>query len=282
MVTGQPAKPIPPPQTDPPRSPRETLPTMYDLPSEDPKEPGLPDEFHYLQPQLLRETFQPPRYDSDHYFVAMDLNVYYDLYHPTWYKRPDWFAVLGASRWYDDRDLRLSYVTWQEQVAPFLVVELLSPGTEREDLGKTERDSDEPPTKWKVYEQILRIPYYIVFSRYTDQVQFLVLRDNQYEEVHPADQRLWLPDAGLGLGLWSGMYQGFERRWLRFYDDQGVWLPTQQEQTEWRRQETERERQRAEQERQRAEQAEQRAEQERQRAERLAAQLKALGIDPEP
>ena len=46
-----------PPQTDPPRSPRETLPTMYDLPSEDPKEPGLPDEFHYYQPQLLRETF---------------------------------------------------------------------------------------------------------------------------------------------------------------------------------------------------------------------------------
>ena len=30
---------------------------MYDLPSEDPKEPGLPDEFHYYQPQLLRETF---------------------------------------------------------------------------------------------------------------------------------------------------------------------------------------------------------------------------------
>ena len=51
-----------PPQTDPPRSPRETLPTLYDLPSEDPKEPCLPDDFHYYQPQLLRETFQPPRY----------------------------------------------------------------------------------------------------------------------------------------------------------------------------------------------------------------------------
>jgi hypothetical protein len=33
----------------------ETLPTMYDLPSEDPEEMGLPDEF---QPKLLRETFQ--------------------------------------------------------------------------------------------------------------------------------------------------------------------------------------------------------------------------------
>ena len=28
------------------------FPTMCDLPSEDPEEPGLPDEFHNLQPQL--------------------------------------------------------------------------------------------------------------------------------------------------------------------------------------------------------------------------------------
>ncbi len=31
-------------QVDPPRSPKETLPTMYDLPSEDPESAGLPDE----------------------------------------------------------------------------------------------------------------------------------------------------------------------------------------------------------------------------------------------
>ncbi|MEQ8467250.1 MAG: hypothetical protein RIC07_27245, partial [Coleofasciculus sp. E1-EBD-02] len=39
-----------PTQTDPPLSPRQTLPTMYDLPSDNPEEPGLPDEFHFLQP----------------------------------------------------------------------------------------------------------------------------------------------------------------------------------------------------------------------------------------
>jgi hypothetical protein len=49
-------------QLDPSRSPQESLsaaglPTMYDLPSEDPEEPGLPDEFHDLQPQLLSRTF---------------------------------------------------------------------------------------------------------------------------------------------------------------------------------------------------------------------------------
>jgi hypothetical protein len=32
-------------------------------------------------------------------------------------------------------EMRLSYLVWQEGVDPFLVVELLSPGTESEDLG---------------------------------------------------------------------------------------------------------------------------------------------------
>jgi hypothetical protein len=30
------------------------LPTMYELPSEDPEEPGLPDLFHDFQPKLWR------------------------------------------------------------------------------------------------------------------------------------------------------------------------------------------------------------------------------------
>ena len=85
-------------QTDPPRSPKEVLPTMYDLPSEDPEEPGLPDEFHALQPQLLRDTFNPPDYPTDQIFVGTDLNLYYDVRHPNWYKRPDWFAVVGVPR----------------------------------------------------------------------------------------------------------------------------------------------------------------------------------------
>jgi Uma2 family endonuclease len=241
-----------PPQTDPPGLPRELLPTMYDLPSEDPEEPGLPDEFHYYQPQLLRETFAPARYASDRVFVGTDLNLYYDVRHPMWHKRPDWFAVLGVSRFYEARDLRMSYVIWQEQVPPYLVVELLSPGTDQEDLGQTHRAPNEPPTKWEVYEQILRVPYYVVFSRYTDSVQYFSLAGGTaYREVTSDDQRLWLPEAGLGLGLWAGTYQGIERQWLRFYDADGRWRSTP-------------------------------VEQERQRAERLAARLKALGIDPEP
>ncbi|MCY7272615.1 MAG: Uma2 family endonuclease, partial [Phormidesmis sp. CAN_BIN44] len=80
-------------QTDPPRSPKDYLPTMYDLPSENPEEPGLPDEFHLLQPRLLEETFLPPDYLSEDVFMGSDLNLYYDVRHTGWYKRPDWFGV---------------------------------------------------------------------------------------------------------------------------------------------------------------------------------------------
>ena len=147
-------------QIDPPPPPKEVLPTMYNLPSEDPEEPGFPDEFHDFQPQLLRETFQPPNYPLEEIFIGTDLNLYYDARNHLWYKCPDWFAVLGASRLYQERDLRLSYVVWQEGINPTVVVELLSPGTEKEDLGQTLREVNQPPIKWEVYERILRIPYY--------------------------------------------------------------------------------------------------------------------------
>jgi Uma2 family endonuclease len=83
-------------QQDPPADPKQVLPTMYDLPSENPEEPGLPDEFHDLQPELLRLTFYPPDYGADQIFVGSDLNLYYDPRHPGWYKRLDWFAVVGV------------------------------------------------------------------------------------------------------------------------------------------------------------------------------------------
>ncbi|AFY45526.1 Uma2 family endonuclease [Nostoc sp. PCC 7107] len=217
-------------QTEPPRPAKETLPTMYDLKSEDPKEPGLPDEFHIFQPQLLRETFFPPNYQANEVFTASDLNLYYDTQHPLWYKRPDWFAVVGVSRLYEQKDLRLSYVIWQEGVAPFVVVELLSPGTEKEDLGQTLREVNQPPTKWEVYEQILRVPYYIVFDRYTDKLQAFHLVADRYSEINLTKPRIWMPTLQLGLGLWQGTYQGIERFWLRWYDADGNWIPTPVEQ----------------------------------------------------
>ncbi|AOY83945.2 Uma2 family endonuclease [Moorena producens JHB] len=247
-------------QTDPPRPPRETMPTMYDLPSEDPEEPGLPDEFHDFQPQLLRETCQPPNYPREEMFIGTDLNLYYDSRNSLWHKRPDWFLVLGVTPAQQQLDLRWSYVVWQEGIAPFLVVELLSPGTEAEDLGQTLRSANKPPTKWQAYEQYMRIPYYVVFDRYDNQLRVFQLMPIQYQAVELSLPKFWFPRLELGLGVWQGKYQETEGLWLRWYDGAGNWIPTSAE---------------------RAEQEHQRAEQERQRAERLAERLRSLGVNPD-
>jgi Uma2 family endonuclease len=236
-------------QPSPPLPPQETLPTMYDLPSEDPEESGLPDEFHEFQPQLLRETFASRECPPDQTFIGTDINLYYDTRHPRWYKRPDWFLVLGVERASQQQDLRLSYVTWQEGVMPFLAIELLSPGTEDEDLGQNVRalpERDTPPGKWEVYERILRIPYYVVFDRYTHQFRAFGLERSRYREIQLASPQLWLEEIQLGLGVWQGLYQGIEGLWLRWYSAPGQWLLTPAE-----------------------------------RAERLAERLRQLGEDPD-
>jgi hypothetical protein len=171
---------------------------------------------------------------------------------------------VGIDRLYEQRDLRLSYVIWQEGVNPFVVVELLSPGTEKEDLGQTLREANQPPTKWEVYERILRVPYYIVFDRYNDQLRAFQLVGSSYTELELSEPRVWMNDIQLGLGLWQGVYQGIDRVWLRWYDAERNWILTPEER-----------------ERQQAEQVRQEVERERRRVERLAEQLRSLGVEPD-
>lgn len=244
---------------------------MYDLPSEFPEEPGLPDVFHDLQPELLSATLRLQDYAANEWFTGSDLNVYYDPKHTLWHKRPDWFLAVGVPYLYENRDMRLSYVTWQEAANPYVIIELLSPGTEAEDLGQTPTQPEAPPTKWTVYEQILQVPYYGVFDRYTDRLRFFKLEAGRYQEQFLPQNRLWIPELKIGLGLWQGTYQQIERLWLRWCDADGQWLLTD---AELAVQHAEAERQRAEAERRRANTAE---------AELMAlkARLRAQGINPE-
>lgn len=240
--------------------PTQSLPTMYDLPSEDPNEPGLPDLFHLVQPELLRQTCRSPLWPAERVFIAADLNVYYDLDHLNWYKRPDWFVAVDVDRLYEGTELRLSYVIWIERVPPLVVVELLSPGTEREDLGRTLRKADAPPTKWEVYETILKVPYSVVYDRYQDHLRAFRLQQERYQEVDLGEAGLWVPELGLRLRLWPGTYQGATRQWLRWETEQGELILTPEEQLELEQQ---------------------RAEQAQQRADRLAEMLRQLNVDPD-
>ena len=49
-----------------------TLPSLYDLPSEDREEPGLPDEFYDLQLHLLSATLRLTGYTKGEIFTGYD------------------------------------------------------------------------------------------------------------------------------------------------------------------------------------------------------------------
>lgn len=249
---------------------------MYDLPSEFPEEPGLPDEFHDLQPQLLSRTLSLANYSRENWFSGTDLNVYYTADHPLWHKRPDWFLALNVPRLYDG-DMRRSYVVWQEQQSPQVVVEFLSPSTEKEDLGRFYQESDRinipsdtpqvlapsveasPPSKFEVYETYLQVPHYIVYSRYTQRLRYFRLIDSRYQEqpLPSTNPLIWLDDFNVGLGVWQGEFDGVPSYWLRWCDAVGNWFWT----------DTEAERI-----------AKERAQQ---RADQLAERLRSLGVDPD-
>lgn len=267
-------------QTDPPR---QTLPTMYDLPSEDLGDPRMPDKYNVHPLILLHETFRPHAVPTDEVFSAIELNLYYDERHPRWYVQPDWFGVIGAPQ----IPFRWRYAIWEEQAPPLIVAEMFSPRLEEELLGSSARDSAKPPTKWEIYEQLLRIPYYVVFDGESQGLRIFQLNESRYREITGPGGRFLVAEAGLWLGLWQGSFYRCERLWLRWYDAEGNLIPTIEEQAERERLEAEVGRIEAayarnlEQLRERAGQAEQMLERERQRAERLAGLLRQMGQDPD-
>jgi Uma2 family endonuclease len=160
---------------------------------------------------------------------------------------PDWFYVPGVPPLLNGQ-IRRSYVMWKELVAPFLVFEFVSGD------GSEERDQTPVTGKFWIYEQFIRPAFYGIYNVRQATIDVYHLTDGRYELI-VANEREHYPVAPLGieLGIWQGTYHGMSLPWLRCWDAAGNLLLTGAE----------------------------RAEQEHQRAERLAARLRALGIDPD-
>ena len=199
-------------------------------------------------------------------------------------KAPDWAFIpqIQVARSQVER----SYTPRLQGEIPTLVLEFLS----HTDGGEYSVKETYPPGKFFFYEQILQVPNYGIFDRETGDLELYQLNESgrYHLETANAQGRFWLPEMQLFLGVWQGLRENRHGYWLRWWDEQDNLLLWGTEQVALERQRAEQERQRAEQEHQRAEQERQRAEQERQQAEqarqqadRLAAQLRAIGIEPE-
>lgn len=218
------------------------------------------------QSVLLSESITPilqQIHPDGQYCIGQDCGIYWRLTEPPekGAEAPDWFYVGSVPPSLNGQPRR-SYVLWQEYVAPIIVLEFVSGD------GAAERDRTPITGKFWVYEQAIRVPYYGIYEVEKAAVEMYHLIENSYQPLAANDRGHYpIHQLGVELGIWQGRYFNLNLPWLRWWDAQGNLLLTGGE--------------RADIEAQRANAAAQRADAESQRAERLAAQLKALGIEPE-
>ena len=196
----------------------ESLPGEDDLPCED----GQPVESHKhrLQASLLLHPLARHWRDRDDYFAGANMFLYYRLAQVdrNEFRGPDFFVALGT-----ERRARKSWVTWREDAGIYLVVEVTSPSTRREDHTNKKRVYAGHP---------LRIPVYVIFDPEDGALEGFRLEADvlEYLPVVPSvNRRLPCKAMNLELGLWDGEYMGVEGPWLRWYTPAGDLVATPEE-----------------------------------------------------
>ena len=194
---------------------------------------------------LLTDSIKPvlqKLYPDSQYCIGQDLGIYWRIIEP-----PEKGAE--APDWFYVPNVpptlngktRRSYVLWQEFIAPSIVLEFVSGN------GAEERDKTPWKGKFWIYEQVIRTPFYGIYEVNKASIEVYELIGGKYQLLAANERGHYsITPMGVELGLWQGEYQNAELPWLRWWDLQGNLLLTGEE-----------------------------------RANRLAAQLRALGIEPE-
>ncbi len=164
-------------------------------------------------------------------------------------KAPDW-AYIPAIR-VSREEVKRSYTPQLQGDIPVIVMEFLS-DTEG---GEYSIKPTYPPGKWFFYERVLQVPNYVIFTPDTGELEVYQLDDSgRYQLRDPdANNLYWIAQMNLFLGQWQGTRENRTGYWLRWWNENGELLLWGSE----------------------------RSRHLEEKAERLAAQLRAAGIEPE-
>ncbi len=164
-------------------------------------------------------------------------------------KAPDW-AYIQSIRVPRSEVIR-SYTPQLQGDIPVLVMEFISDTEGKEYSSKPTY----PPGKWFFYGKVLQVPNYGIFEPSIGELEVYKLDDsgNYQLQTPDANNRYFIAQMNLFLGVWQGIRENRNDYWLRWWDENGELLLWGSEA----------------------------ATQQRQRAERLAQQLRDAGIEPE-
>jgi Uma2 family endonuclease len=177
--------------------------------------------------ESLYNAWTPPD-KSQHFIADANIGIFSIIDQPPIV--PDVFLSLDvqvAEDWWDKR--HRSYFIWEFGKPPDVVIEIVS-----NTLG------DEAGRKLHSYAR-MRVPYYVIFDPKEQLgsgdgvLRLYELRGFEYVEM----KEQWLPQAGLGLTLWDGVYENKRDNWLRWCDQEGKLILTGGERAELERQEKE-------------------------------------------
>ncbi len=225
-------------------NPRDCLPSAEDLPDSD--DTPVDNQLQHLIPGLLEAILALIWLERMDWFFGVDMGIYFDPNQPALV--PDGFLSVGVPRIIDS-DLRLSYVLWEEQKPPILVLEVVSPTRRGEYTDKKQEYAK------------LGILYYVIYNplrKRKPRLEVYKLEAGGYQLL--SGEPVWLAEINLGIGRSEGTYQGITREWLYWYDAQGQRYLTPEEQILAAKQE---------------------ALIAQKKAAKLAEKLKSLGIAPE-
>jgi Uma2 family endonuclease len=237
----------------------DLMPDMSQLESD---EPEMESSLHYTQLALLVTCLEWLWGDRQDFFIGANLTIYFS--HQQLKNRdfrgPDFFLVQQT-----ERKPRKSWVVWEENGQyPDIIIELLSDSTASTDRA----------LKKMLYQDRFHTPEYFWFLPETLEFQGFRIVGRQYEEIQPNPQG-WRWSETLNLFL------GIHNQQLRYFDAEGQLIPTPIELATQTQAQAIQAQAQAVQAQAQAAQAQAAQAQAQAQAQRLAAQLRASGIEPE-
>ncbi|MDJ0658031.1 MAG: Uma2 family endonuclease [Crocosphaera sp.] len=182
-------------------NPRHCLPSAEDLLDSD--DTPVDNELQGLIPHVLKDILALIWEERMDWYFGVDMGIYYDPYQPAIV--PDGF-------------LRLSYVLWEEQKVPTVVLEVVSHKRRKE------------YTEKKYFYAQMAVLYYVIYNplrKRKPRLEVYQLNSGEYELLQ--SEPVWLAEINLGIGREIGIYQGVEREWLYWYNKEGKRYLTPQE-----------------------------------------------------